>query len=77
MIRRTRANTLVDEELAAKLHGFAYVFYRPFPPKALTLRDILSFGLKDCGADAATILSMGIAAGLLGDGHPGLYGHYF
>lgn len=62
----TRAKTLVDEELAAKLHGFAYVFYRPFPPKALTLRDILSFGLKDCGADAATILFMGIAVGLLG-----------
>ena len=62
----TRAKTRVDEELAAKLHGFAYVFYRPFPPKALTLRDILSFGLKDCGADAATILLMGVAAGLLG-----------
>jgi NHLM bacteriocin system ABC transporter ATP-binding protein len=62
----TRAKTLVNEELAAKLHGLAYVFYRPFPPKALTLRDILSFGLKDCGADAVTILSMGMAAGLLG-----------
>jgi len=63
---RARERKLVDEELAAKLHGFAYVFYRPFPPKALTLRDIVSFGLKDCGADGATILFMGIAAGLLG-----------
>ncbi len=54
------------KKLAARLHGFAYVFYRPFPPKALTLRDILSFGLRDCGADAATVLFMGIAAGLLG-----------
>jgi NHLM bacteriocin system ABC transporter ATP-binding protein len=62
----TRAKTLVDEELAAKLHGFAYVFYRPFPPKALTLRDILSFGLKDCGVDGATVLLMGIAVGFLG-----------
>ena len=62
----TRAKTLVCEELAAKLHGFAYVFYRPFPPQALTLRDILCFGLKDCGADAVTILFMGIAVGLLG-----------
>ena len=61
-----QAKTLVDEELAAKLRGFAYVFYRPFPPKALTLRDVLFFGLKNCGADAATILLMGIAAGLLG-----------
>jgi NHLM bacteriocin system ABC transporter ATP-binding protein len=62
----TRAKALVDEELASQLHGFAYVFYRPFPPKALTLGDILSFGLKGCGADAATILFMGVAAGLLG-----------
>ena len=61
----TRTRTLVDEQLAARLLGFAYVFYRPFPPKALTLRDILAFGLRDCGADAATILLMGIAAGLL------------
>jgi ABC-type bacteriocin/lantibiotic exporter with double-glycine peptidase domain len=37
----TRAKALVDEELASQLHGFAYVFYRPFPAKALTLRDIL------------------------------------
>ena len=61
----TRAKTLVDEELAAKLHGFAYVFYRPFPPKALNLRDILAFGLRDCTADAVMILLMGIVAGLL------------
>lgn len=62
----TRAKTLVDEGLAAKLHGFAYVFYRPFPPKALTLVDIIGFGLRDCRADGTTILLMGIAAGLLG-----------
>ncbi len=62
----TRAKTLVHEELAAQLQGFAYVLYRPFPPKALTLRDILSFGLRNCGTDAATVLLMGIAAGLLG-----------
>jgi NHLM bacteriocin system ABC transporter ATP-binding protein len=62
----TRAKAPVDEKLAAKLHGFAYVFYRPFPPHALTLRDILSFGLKNCREDGATILLMGIAAGLLG-----------
>ncbi len=62
----TRAKTLVHEEIAAQLQGFAYVFYRPFPPKALTLRDILSFGMRNCGTDAATVLLMGIAAGLLG-----------
>jgi len=61
-----RTKTLIDEELAGKLHAFAYVFYRPFPPKPLTLRDILSFGFKNCKGDAATVLFMGIAAGLLG-----------
>ncbi len=62
----THTKTQVDEQLAAKLRGLAYVFYRPFPPRALTLRDVLSFGLRNCGADAATIVFMGIAAGLLG-----------
>ncbi len=62
----TRARTPVQEEIAAQLSGFAYVLYRPFPPKALDLRDILSFGLRNCGADAATVLLMGIGAGLLG-----------
>ena len=61
-----RARTLVNQDLAAQLRGLAYVFYRPFPSRALTLRDILAFGLKDCGGDAATVLLMGIAAGLLG-----------
>jgi len=72
-----RAQTLVNEELAAKLHGFAYVFYRPFPSKALTLRDILAFGLRDCGGDAATVLFMGIAAGLLGIATPVFTGIIF
>jgi NHLM bacteriocin system ABC transporter ATP-binding protein len=67
----------VDEELAGKLHGFAYVFYRPFPPKALTILDILSFGLRGCQGDAFTILLMGIAAGLLGMATPILTGIIF
>ena len=62
----TRAKRPVDAQVAAKLSGFAYVFYRPFPPKALTLRDVLFFGLQNCGSDAATIFLMGIAAGVLG-----------
>src|SRR5271157_424809 len=72
-----RAKTPVDEKLAAKLHGFAYVFYRPFPPKALTLRDIVSFGVKDCGRDLSTVLFMGLAAGLLGIVTPVLTGIIF
>ncbi|HUB02711.1 MAG TPA: NHLP bacteriocin export ABC transporter permease/ATPase subunit [Terriglobales bacterium] len=55
----------VDEELASKLHGFASVFYRPFPHKALGIFDILTFGLRSSGRDAVTIFVMGLAAGLL------------
>ncbi len=73
----TRVKTLVDGELADKLNGFAYVFYRPFPPKALTLRDVLAFGLRDCGGDAATVLFMGIAAGLLAIATPVFTGIIF
>ena len=62
----TRSSRRVDCKLAGSLRGMGYVFYRPFPPKALDLRDILAFGLKGCGADALTIVGMGIAAGLLG-----------
>jgi NHLM bacteriocin system ABC transporter ATP-binding protein len=67
----------VDEELAGKLHGFAYVFYRPFPPKVLTIADIFSFGLRGCKGDASTIILMGIGAGLLGMVTPVLTGIMF
>jgi len=56
----------VDEAFATKLHGFAYVFYRPFPHKPLSILDILSFGIRGSEKDAITILLMGVAAGLLG-----------
>ena len=73
----TSWQTPVDEKLASKLHGFAYVFYRSFPAKPMNLSDILSFGLKDCGRDVATVLLMGIAAGLLGIATPVLTGIIF
>ena len=72
-----RVQTPVDEKLASKLHGFAYVFYRSFPAKPMNLSDILSFGLKDCGGDVTTVLLMGIAAGLLGIATPVLTGIIF
>jgi NHLM bacteriocin system ABC transporter ATP-binding protein len=73
----TQEKSDVDEELAGKLSGFAYVFYRPFPPRALNLLDILSFGLKGGEGDAVTILLMGIAAGVLGLVTPVLTGILF
>jgi NHLM bacteriocin system ABC transporter ATP-binding protein len=67
----------VDENLARQLHAFAYVFYRPFAPQALTIRDILSFGLKGCGGDVAVVVLMGLAAGLLGIATPVITGSIF
>jgi len=61
----TRSQAIVNEEIASKLQGFAYTFYRPFPAKALALQDIALFGLKNCGTDIATIVLMGLAAGFL------------
>jgi NHLM bacteriocin system ABC transporter ATP-binding protein len=72
-----RAQWPVNEKLADRLHGLAYVFYRPFPPRALTLHDILAFGLKNCRGDAATVIFMGIAAGLLGMATPVFTGIIF
>jgi len=43
----------------------------------MNLGDILSFGLTDCGGDVATVLFMGVAAGLLGIVTPILTGIIF
>ncbi|ACV61833.1 ABC transporter related [Desulfofarcimen acetoxidans DSM 771] len=57
----------VDEQIAARVKPFAVAFYRPFPNKALSLRDILTFGLENCWKrDLATVLLMGLLGGLLG-----------
>lgn len=37
----------MDSEAAGRLEPFAYVFYRPFPAKALTVTEVLLFGFKN------------------------------
>jgi NHLM bacteriocin system ABC transporter ATP-binding protein len=61
-----RSTTVVTDRLAATLRAFAYVFYRPFPPKALTAADLIGFGLHACRNDVRMVLLMGLATGLLG-----------
>ena len=56
----------VDRDVAATLNPFAYILYRPFPPRALNALDLLKFGLVGCRRELATIVLMGIAAGLMG-----------
>lgn len=55
----------VTAELAATLRPFAYSFYRAFPEKKLSARDILRFGLFNTRRDLLTVLVMGLAGGVL------------
>jgi len=56
----------VDRELAISLKPFGCVLYRPFPAKAMGALELLKFGLLGCSRELATIVTMGIAAGLMG-----------
>lgn len=57
----------VDDQIAAQLKPFAVAFYRPFPKKAMTLREVLTFGLENCWKrDLALVVLMGLLGGMLG-----------
>ncbi|HET7584235.1 MAG TPA: NHLP bacteriocin export ABC transporter permease/ATPase subunit [Gemmatimonadaceae bacterium] len=56
----------VTPELAHTLSPFAYTFYRSFPEKALSIMDVVIFGLQGRARDVATIVLMTIGAALLG-----------
>ncbi len=63
-VQRTR--TPINPEVDIQLSPFAYVFYRPFPNRALSARDMMKFGFMGCKEDLLTVLAMGVAVGLLG-----------
>ena len=52
--------------LAAGLQPFAYCFYRSFPPRAMSPRDILKFAVAGTKRDWLTVILLGLAGGLLG-----------
>jgi NHLM bacteriocin system ABC transporter ATP-binding protein len=56
----------VTPEVAASLQAFAYMVYRPFPPRKLGVMDLLKFGLPFCRRELTMISVMGAAAGILG-----------
>jgi len=60
----------VTAEIAAGLDDRAHMFYRPFPERVLTRRDLLSFGLKGAGRDLFVMVAMAAAGGLLGAAIP-------
>jgi NHLM bacteriocin system ABC transporter ATP-binding protein len=61
-----QTTTKVDGAVALSLDGFAYTFYRPLPGRKLSIRDLLSFGMRDVKRELLTIVIMGICGGLLG-----------
>ena len=52
--------------IAHSLNPFAYVFYRPFPPKKITGRELLLFGFKGAKSELLTIFLLSIASGIVG-----------
>lgn len=55
----------LTKQTAAELDEVAYVFYRPFPEKALSAWDLIKFGLHDTGSSLWAALGLGAAGGLL------------
>lgn len=56
----------VDGPLADTLAPFAITFYRSFPEAALSIRDVLRFGIHGCASDLRSVVAMTVLAALLG-----------
>lgn len=64
---KKKSSKNVDEEVAKSLCLYGYYFYRPFPEKVLSLKDILTFGIEHCWKrDFLTLLMMSVLGGLVG-----------
>lgn len=61
-----RTKIRVTRNNADSLEQFAYMFYRPFPERAISARELVTFGLRGCLRDTAMIAMMGIVGALLG-----------
>jgi ATP-binding cassette subfamily C protein len=55
----------VSRPVADELTPDAWAFYRPLPVHALSVRELLGFGLRGCGADLLRLVLMGAAGGML------------
>jgi len=62
---RENSRVRVNGKTVRKLSGVAWVFYRPFPHRALNGLDVLAAGLHGCGRDMWTIAITGLLAALL------------
>jgi NHLM bacteriocin system ABC transporter ATP-binding protein len=57
--------TPLDPATAAALNPFAFMFYRPFAQKTLSVRDVLAFGLEGSRRELVLIVVVSAAAALL------------
>ncbi|MEM6457167.1 MAG: NHLP bacteriocin export ABC transporter permease/ATPase subunit, partial [Acidobacteriota bacterium] len=55
----------VDAEVADGLHPSAYSFYAPLPEKALSLIELIVFGLRGQRGNLRTVMMMGLFGGVL------------
>ncbi|RPI76259.1 MAG: ATP-binding cassette domain-containing protein, partial [Desulfobacteraceae bacterium] len=55
----------IDEGIAESLQSFAFMFYKPFPDKKLTVFDILKIGFKGNKKDFISILVLGACGAIL------------
>ncbi|MEQ8187098.1 MAG: ABC transporter transmembrane domain-containing protein, partial [Candidatus Eremiobacterota bacterium] len=56
----------ITEAIASKINHHAYMFYPALPTKAITLSNIICFGLKYCKSDILNFLFVSVIVGLLG-----------
>jgi NHLM bacteriocin system ABC transporter ATP-binding protein len=55
----------VDAAVAAELDSVTYVFLKPLPERPIGVWDLMRFGLRHSGVDAARILGYGFVGGIL------------
>ncbi|GJG89786.1 NHLP family bacteriocin export ABC transporter permease/ATPase subunit [Gemmatimonadetes bacterium T265] len=63
---RTGTARAVTPAVADSLEPIADAFYRPFPDRAMGVRDVVRFGAYGCAPDLRLIVLMSVAAALLG-----------
>jgi ATP-binding cassette subfamily C protein len=63
---RDGSEVRVDGALADTLAPFAITFYRSFPEVALSIRDVIRFGVQGCRGELRSVLAMTLFAALLG-----------
>ena len=62
-----RKGVKIDAGVAGGVKPFAFSFYRPFPDKVMTIKDLLLFSVESTWKrDLSMILIMGLLGGLLG-----------